>query len=114
MDTTEVPALLGAPGPTERAGVGDGTRRAARNGAVLTAAEVAGKVATVAFTVAAARALGKADFGAFSFALSLSLLVATLPSGRLGAVLVQRASADPARLPQMLSELLVWRTAIAV
>ncbi|MDP9342861.1 MAG: oligosaccharide flippase family protein [Actinomycetota bacterium] len=94
--------------------VTEGTRIAARNAAVVAAAEIAGKVATLAFMVAAARILGRSGFGAFSFALSFSLLAATLPSFGFAALLTQRASAEPARLPQLLSEILVWRTAIAV
>ncbi len=94
--------------------VGAGTRVAARNATVVAAAEVAGKLATLAFMVAAARVLGRSGFGAFSFALSFSLLAATLPSFGFAALLTQRASAEPARLPQLLSEVLVWRTAIAV
>jgi len=84
------------------------------NAAVVAAAEIAGKVATLAFTVAAARSLGQAGFGAFSYAVSFALLVATLPSGGFGAMLVQRGSAEPRRLPQLFSELLAWRTAIAI
>jgi O-antigen/teichoic acid export membrane protein len=93
---------------------GPRTLRAARNAAVAAAAEVAGKVATLAFTVAAARTLSQADFGAFAYALSFSLLVATLPSWGFDALLIQRGSADPKRLRQMLSETLVWRTVVAV
>ncbi len=96
------------------AGAGDGARRVAVNAAVVAGAEVAGKIATLAFTIAAARSLGQEGFGAFSYAVSFALLVATLPSGGFGAILVQRGSADPKRLPQLFSELLAWRTAIAI
>jgi O-antigen/teichoic acid export membrane protein len=112
METTGRPAPH--EGPTDRSRTGPTTRRTARNAAVVAAAEVAGKVATLVFTVAAARTLGTTGFGAFSYALSFSLLVATLPSGGFGPILVQRGSADPRRLPQLLSELLVWRTGIAI
>jgi len=62
-------------GSVEAAGhreVPERTRIAARNAAVVAAAEVAGKVATLAFMVAAARILGRSGFGAFSFAPSFS------------------------------------------
>lgn len=90
------------------------TRRMARNAAILAAAEVTGKFATLALTVVAARALGPVDFGAFAFALSFSLLVAVLPAWGFDSLLIQRASAEPDRLPALLSETLAWRAAVAV
>src|SRR5687768_1247644 len=98
----------------EVAAPGPATRRAAGNAAAVAAAQVAGKVATLAYTIAAARTLGQAEFGAFSYAISLSLLVATLPAWGFDALLVQRGSREPGKLPRLLSETLVWRTAIAV
>ena len=95
-----------APGPA--------TRRAARNAAVATAAELAGKVANLAFTIAVARALGKADFGAFAYALALAPLLETIPMWGFDALLIKRASADPGRLPLHLAEVVVWRTAVGV
>jgi O-antigen/teichoic acid export membrane protein len=100
----------GRPEPAE----GPVAQRVARNATVVAAAEVAGKVATLAFTVAAARSLGPDGFGAFSYALSFALLLATLPAGGFGAILVQRGSREPATIPQLFSELLTWRTAIAI
>ncbi len=97
---------LRAPGPV--------TRRATRNAAALTLAEIAGKVATLAYTVAAVRTLSQEDFGAFAYAIAFSLLVATLPSWGFDPLLTQRGSRDPRRLPALLSETLVWRTGIAV
>jgi O-antigen/teichoic acid export membrane protein len=108
------PPDVGSGQATSSPRVPEGTRVAARNAALVAAAEIAGKVATLAFMVAAARILGRSGFGAFSFALSFSLLAATLPSFGFAALLTQRASADPARLRQLLSEVLAWRTAIAV
>jgi O-antigen/teichoic acid export membrane protein len=118
-DQPPSPMQADEPPPSDRVtdrptGPGPRTRRAARNVTVAALAEIAGKLATLAFTVAAARSLGPMDFGAFAYALSLSLLVATLPTWGLGMLLVQRGSAEPARLPALLSETLVWRTAIAV
>jgi O-antigen/teichoic acid export membrane protein len=89
-------------------------RRVARNATAAILAQVSGKIATLAFTVAAARTLGPADFGAFAYALSFGLLVATLPSWGFEPLLVQRAAAEPRRLARYLSETVVWRTAIAV
>ena len=113
--TTSAPVATEAPAPTHApAGPGPRTRRTAVAAAVLAAAEVAGKVATLAFMIAAARTLGTDGFGLFAFALSFSLLVATLPSWGFDPLLVQRGSADRERLPVLLSETLVWRTAVAV
>jgi O-antigen/teichoic acid export membrane protein len=81
---------------------------------VIAASEVAGKVATLALTIVAARILGPFDFGTFAYALSFSLLVATIPTWGLDALLVQRASANVARLPVFLSETVIWRTALVV
>src|SRR4051812_3736972 len=107
MDTETNPTGAGAePGPV--------TRRAAGNALLVSAALVAGKVATLAYTIAAARVLGEHDFGLFSYALSISLLVATLPSWGFDALLLQRASKEPAETGRLLSETLAWRTAIAV
>ncbi len=100
------PVVDVAPGPV--------TRRAARNALAVSAAQVAGKVATLAYTIAAARVLGAHDFGTFAYALSFALLVATLPSWGFDPLLVQRGSRDPREIPRLLSETLVWRTAIAV
>lgn len=103
------PAQQVAPGaPGER------TRVVARNAAVIAVAEIAGKVATLAFMVAAARVLGQSDFGAFSYALSFSLLLATLPSWGFDSLVVARGGADPAALPRLASEALALRTAIVV
>ena len=93
---------------------GPATRRAARNAVAVATAEMASKVATLAYTIAAARTLGQAEFGIFGYALSFSLLVATLPAWGFDNLLIQRASRDRGRLTTLLSETLVWRTALAV
>ena len=84
------------------------------NAVAATLAEIAGKMATLVFTIAAARALGPEGYGAFAYALSFSMLVATLPSWGFDLLLVQRGSADIRQLPRLLGEVLVWRTAIAI
>jgi O-antigen/teichoic acid export membrane protein len=89
-------------------------RRTATNALAAIATEVSGKIATLAYFIAAARTLSKPDFGAFAYALSFGLLVATLPGFGFDPLLVQRGSAEPHRLRTLLSETLVWRTAIAV
>lgn len=87
-----------APGPTDgvprgdRPVVGERTRKAAQAVLALTASEVVAKVATFALMVGAFRLLGQAQFGAFSYALNLGLLLATLPSWGFDAWLIQQAA----------------------
>jgi O-antigen/teichoic acid export membrane protein len=90
------------------------TRRTAQNAAIMVLCEIAGKLATLLFTVVAARGLGPAEFGAFAYAMSFSLLVAVLPAWGFDPLLVQRGSAEPGRLSVLLSETLVWRVALAI
>jgi O-antigen/teichoic acid export membrane protein len=84
-------------------------RRITRNAAVMGAAEVAGKFATLAWTVVAVRELGAQDYGAFSYAMAFALLWAALPSWGFELLLVQRGSAEPRLLPGLFAEVLVWR-----
>jgi O-antigen/teichoic acid export membrane protein len=93
---------------------GPATRKAARNAVMVSAALMAGKVATLAYTIAAARVLGTQKFGLFAYALSISLLIATLPSWGFDSLLLQRGSKEPGALNRFLTETLVWRTIVAV
>ena len=88
--------------------------RAARSVAVMAACELLGKGATLVFTVSAARALGPSGFGAFSYAVTFGLLLATLPSWGFDNVMLRRASADPTSLQAALAQALVCRALIAV
>jgi O-antigen/teichoic acid export membrane protein len=96
----------GEPGPH--------ARRTAKNVVALATAEVVSKLGTLAYTVVAAHTLSRNDFGAFALAVSYSLLVATIPTWGLGPLLVQRASAEPNRLPVLLSETVIWRLCLVV
>ena len=82
--------------PADRASSLSG--RPARNAAVLAQAEIVGKVGTLAYTVIAARALTTDDYGAFAYAVSVSLLLATLPTWGFDDLVVQRGAADLRRL----------------
>lgn len=106
-------ATAGRPDAAQPA-VGALTRRTARNAAVRAFAEVLAKLATLSWTVVAARQLDRDEFGAFSFALSLVLLVSALPSWGFDPVLVRRASRDPSQLPRLHTEALTWQTLLAV
>lgn len=94
--------------------VGPVTHRTARNVAVRGIAEVLAKLATLSWTIVAARMLDQGDFGAFSYALSLVLLVSALPAWGFDPLLVRRASADPQQLPRLHTEALTWQTVLAV
>ncbi len=86
--------------------------RTARSIVLLTAAEVAGKLGTLAMVIGAARMLPLADFGVFSVALGLGALAAVLPSWGLDTVLIQRGARDPATLAGLLGTLLVLRSVV--
>jgi O-antigen/teichoic acid export membrane protein len=89
-------------------------QRIGRNAAVSVVAEVLGKVATFALVVVAARALGVARFGDFSFALSLALLLMPLAVWGFDAEVERAGSAEPDRLSHLLMQDIAWRTTIAV
>lgn len=98
--------------PTSR--VGSVTRRTARNAAVSAAAQVAGKFATLAWTVLAARVLGTGDFGSFFFALTLAYLLSAVAEWGFDAVMVQRASRDLSQLDALFTRAVAWQTLVAV
>jgi len=99
--------------PSGRA-VGQVTVRAARNAALAAGSQVAGKVATLAWTVMAARQLSQADFGAFFFALTLGLLLSAVAAWGFTSVMVQEASADLTRLAALYTRAVAWQALIAV
>lgn len=76
---------------------GDDTLRTARNAALLAVAEVVGKAGSLVYVVLAARALGRDEFGAFSYAVALSLLLSSVAAWGFDEFLIQRASSDPER-----------------
>jgi O-antigen/teichoic acid export membrane protein len=90
------------------------TRRTARNAAVRGVAEIVGKVATLAWTLVAGRELTTSEFGAFAYALGLSLLVSSLPAWGFDIVLARRASAEPTLVNRLHSEAIAWQTALAI
>jgi O-antigen/teichoic acid export membrane protein len=102
------------PGGGAPRGVSALTRRTARNAAVRGIAEIIGKFATLAWTLVAGRELSTADFGAFAYALGLSLLVSSLPAWGFDIVLARRASAEPKHVNRLHSEAIAWQTLLAV
>ncbi|WP_020116676.1 oligosaccharide flippase family protein [Streptomyces canus] len=81
---------------------------------MLGGAEIIGKLSMLILTVGAARMLGVADFGAFSYALAIGTLIAVVPQWGYDVTVIQRASAEPGRLRQLLAELLAMRTLLVV
>lgn len=75
----------------------------ARNAAMLAVSELVGKVGTLAYTVLAARALTTEAYGAFAYAVSVALILQSLPTWGFDTYLVQKASADRSRLQQLVS-----------
>lgn len=91
-----------------------GAVRTARNAALLLATEIVGKASTFIFTVVAARALSRTEFGAFAYALAFAPLVAAVPAWGFNPVVVREGSRSREELPRLYSEALAWRTALIV
>ncbi len=102
-----------SPGPGE-ARVSAAMRRTAGNAVVVAVAEVLGKVATLAWTLLAARLLDVERFGTFAYVLSAALLLAAVAEWGFDAVMVRQASASPARLPGLLAQSLVMQFAVGL
>jgi O-antigen/teichoic acid export membrane protein len=109
--TDRSPAVAGDHGNAQ---VGPVTRRTARNAAFMLAAELCGKAATLVYTLLAARILSQQDFGSFSYALSLAMLVSIVPEWGFDTVVVQRSSARRDRLPGLRSASLTWKAVIGI
>lgn len=115
MSTGDRRSKPGAPSTRpDAAGAGVVARRTARIAATRGTAEILGKVATLAWTVAAARLLTQTEFGGFSFALSLMMLISALPAWGFDALLIRRGSAEPEALSRLHTEATVWKTALAL
>ncbi|MFE2263711.1 flippase [Streptomyces griseosporeus] len=110
---------MSAPGdepgrPAGRGVLPDRPVHTARTALTLGAAEVLGKLSMLVLTVGAARVLGVAEFGAFSYALAIGTLAAVVPLWGYDITVIQRASAQPGRLRELLAGLLAMRTLLAV
>ncbi len=78
--------------------------RTARNAIVLSAAEVIGKAGSLVYTILAARALSPAGYGAFAYAVAMSLIIASVAAWGFDELLMQRASREPERLQEVTSQ----------
>ncbi len=94
--------------------LGSGSVDHARTVSVLAVTEIAGKVASFVMFAVAARMLGPADFGEFSWAFNLALLVSAFVIWGFDTALIQLASKDRARLNSLTTNLLVLRGLLTV
>ena len=76
--------------------------------------EVTGKLTTFAWTVVAARVLTQEEFGSFTIALALALMISSLAEWGFDPVLVIRGSRDRTRLPALHSQAIAWQTLIGI
>lgn len=93
-------------------GQGSGLSQA-RHVTYLAAAELAGKVASFAMFVFAARWLGPGEFGQFSWSMNLALLLSTVAIWGFDIAIIQRSSRNPERLNELLSNTLLIRLMLA-
>jgi O-antigen/teichoic acid export membrane protein len=93
---------------------GHTARVAAVNVVVRGSAEVFGKVATFAWTIFAARELTQTEFGAVSYALTLMLVLSSLPNGGFEVGLVRQGSAQPEVLNKVFTQAQVWKSLLGV
>lgn len=87
---------------------------AARGAVIRGVAEIAGKVATLAWTVAAARLLSESDFGVVAYGLAIMLLVSAVPAWGFDTGLVRRGSAEPDLLERLHGSVQWWKTLLSV
>lgn len=108
MSSAPAPAVT--PGGAER----QGSSRAAANVVASAAAQLAGKVLTLAWMVVAARQLTQAQFGEFNFTLSLALIVSAFAEWGFDPALVRLASRSPADRNRFYTEAFVYETAAGI
>jgi O-antigen/teichoic acid export membrane protein len=85
----------------------------ASNVALLAVAELTGKLASFVMFAVAARLLGPAEFGQFSWSMNLALLLSTVAIWGFDIALIQLASKSPERLDGVLSSTLAIRVIAA-
>lgn len=95
-------------------GTDDVVSRTTRNVAATFSAQLVGKLTTFVWTVVAARALTQEDFGAFTLALSVAMIVSAVAEWGFDPVLVRRASQQPSHIQRLHSEALAWQTLVGV
>jgi O-antigen/teichoic acid export membrane protein len=89
-------------------------RRTALNAGSAVLSQLAGKGATLAWTLFAARKLSQQDFGGFFFAMSTALLVCALVKWGFDARIIQMGSREPHRLTEFFTVSVAWQTILAL
>lgn len=89
-------------------------RRAVGNVLAVGAAQIGGKLLTLVWTVVAARVLIQRDFGEFSFALSLALIISAVAEWGFDPALVRLASRRPEDRERHYAEAVVWELGVGV
>ena len=94
----------------------EGARRwtAQLNAVFAALSEISGKLTTVAWTIVAARVLSQEEFGAFSLALALALMISSVAEWGFDPVLMVRGSRDRSLLPRLHSQAIAAQTLIAI
>ncbi len=80
----------------------------------LTAGEIGGRLLRIVLVLYAARVLGVANWGIFSYALSLAALFTIIADIGLGAVMTREIVRDPENKTQYLSNSLIIKTALII
>ena len=86
----------------------------ARNTGVQAAADILGKLASLAFYAVMARELGQDGFGAFTFALSLALVLTTVASFGTDEILARTVARDRTTAPRLLTDALTVNVALGL
>lgn len=89
-------------------------RRTTGNVMAIALSQLAGKGATLAWLLVAARILDQSAFGAFSFALAVALLVGSLVEWGFSQVMVTRASRDRAHLDAAYTATQAWQLVLGL
>lgn len=84
------------------------------NAAWFAGSQLLGKVATIAWTLLAARRLSQQDFGSFSFGLSLALLGGAVAKWGFDSVLVLRVSRDRENTARYVTEAVAWELLVGL
>ncbi len=106
-DPPDPPDPSGPPAP-RAAGIAT-ARRATGNVMAVASSQLAGKVATFAWLLVAARVLDQSAFGAFSFALAAAMIVGSLVEWGFTQVMITRSSRDPASLDAAYTAAQAWQ-----
>ena len=96
------------------AAAGGLTQRTAWNTAVRSVGGILGKLATLAWTIAAVRLLDQQEVGGLFYALNVMLIASALPTWGFDSGLIHRASRESDALPRLNTQVMALKTVIGV